>query len=55
MAGKFAAGIFDELLKGEARVRKPPLKRAYTQAQFVVRPTSIQAGKCTRTERQKSQ
>ena len=34
MAGKFAAGIFNELLKGEARVGKPTLKRASAQAKF---------------------
>jgi hypothetical protein len=32
MAGKFAAGIFDELLKGKTRISKPALKRACTDA-----------------------
>ena len=35
MAGKFAARIFNNLLKSEASVRKPALKRACAQAEFL--------------------
>ena len=34
MPGQFAACILNELLKGEARVSKPTLKRACAQAKF---------------------
>src|SRR5437867_10566006 len=34
MAGKFAAGVFNELLKGEAGIRKSALKRSRAQAKF---------------------
>jgi hypothetical protein len=35
MAGKFAARLFNELLKGDACVGKPTLKRACAQAEFL--------------------
>src|SRR3974390_2779845 len=34
MAGKFAPGVFNDLLKREARMGKRALKRARTQAKF---------------------
>ena len=34
ITGKFAAGLLNELLKGEARVREPALKRAGAKSQF---------------------
>src|SRR6266568_1119621 len=35
MAGKFAAGIFNELLESEARVSKSALKRSEAKAKFL--------------------
>jgi hypothetical protein len=35
MGGQFAARLFNELLKGEARVGKPSLKRACAHAQLL--------------------
>ena len=35
MTGKFAARLFNELLKGDACVSQPTLKRACAQAEFL--------------------